>query len=73
MTFEAPPFEKEFVVENPVMLTNGFACMQSAFVELSPRCPGMFVLWFSELQAKGYIKIKAARVAAIREGEAKSN
>ena len=63
MTFEAPPFEKEFVVEDPVMLTNGLACMQSAFVELSPRCPGMFVHWFLEMQAKGYIKIKTARVA----------
>lgn len=67
MTFEAPTFEKEFVVEDPVMLTTGLACTQSAFVELSPKCPGMFVLWFSEMQAKGYIKVKTARVAPKRD------
>lgn len=67
MTFETTPLEKEFVIENPVMVTNGLACTQSAFVELSSKCPGMFVVWFSELQAKGYIKVRTARVAPRRD------
>lgn len=59
--------EKEFVFENPVTLNNGLACVQSAFVQLSPNCPKYFVIWFMELQAKGYIKVKTARVAPRRD------
>lgn len=63
MTFTAnDPREHEFVFERPVVLTDGLASCDSAFLEVSPKCNGWFVLALADYQQRGLVKIKTARV-----------
>jgi hypothetical protein len=59
--------ERQLVVEDPVMVSDGLCVSPSAIVQFSPEVGGSFIRAFVLMQSRGAIKLKTVRVAKVRD------